>query len=152
MIKMVKEGEKAPEFNLKDTNGKNVKLSDFKGKKLLLYFYPKDNTEGCTKEACNLRDNNNLLKKNNIEIVGVSLDNEESHKKFSEKYNLPFTLLCDTSKKTSIDYGVYGKKMSFGIPKMGIIRTSFLIDEKGIIKKIFNKVDTENHASQVLGK
>jgi len=112
MIKMVKEGEKAPEFNLKDTNGKNVKLSDFKGKKLLLYFYPKDNTEGCTKEACNLRDNNNLLKKNNIEIVGVSLDNEESHKKFSEKYNLPFTLLCDTSKKTSTDYGVYGKKMS----------------------------------------
>lgn len=148
--KMLKEGDKAPDFNLKDTYGNFVKLSDFKGKKLLLYFYPKDNTPGCTKEACNLRDNIKTLEKANIKVVGVSFDNQESHKKFTDKYSLPFTLLSDLDKKVADAYGVYGKKKFLGKEFFGMIRTSFLINEKGKIKKIFKKVDVSNHSSQVL--
>ena len=147
---MLKEGDKAPDFNLKDAYGNSVKLNDFKGKKLLLYFYPKDNTPGCTKEACNLRDNIKTIEKANIKIVGVSFDNQESHKKFTDKYSLPFTLLSDTEKKVANAYEVYGKKKFLGKEFFGMIRTSFLIDEKGRIKKIFKKVDVNNHSSQVL--
>lgn len=140
-------GDKAPDFALNDGDGKRVKLSDFLGKKVILYFYPKDDTPGCTKEACSLRDNFSKLK--NIVILGVSLDNEESHKKFAEKYSLPFRLLADTDKKVAEKYGVYVQKNMYGNKYMGIKRTTFII-ENGTIKKIFDKVDVSNHAEQIM--
>ena len=146
----LKEGDKAPAINGVDENGNSVKLSNYKGKKLILYFYPKDNTPGCTAESCNLRDNFSLLKKKGFEILGVSPDSEKSHLKFIDKYELPFTLLADTEKEVSKAYGTYGKKKFMGKEYMGIIRTTFVIDEKGKIDRIFDKVKTKTHAEQIL--
>jgi len=144
------QGDAAPDFTLPDTDGKKVALKDFKGKYVALYFYPKDDTPGCTKEACNLRDHTDELKKNNIEVIGVSPDDSFSHKKFTEKYTLPFTLLCDTDAKISKKYGVYGEKSMYGKKFMGIFRTTFLIDPQGIIQTVFREVDVEHHHKQIL--
>lgn len=143
-------GDKAPLFSGIDQNERKVSLKDLKGKKVILYFYPKDDTPGCTAESCNLRDNWSLLKKKGYEIVGVSADDTESHKKFADKYDLNFTLLADTDKKVIEAYGVWGEKSMYGKKYMGIIRTTFVINEKGKIEKIFDKVDTKNHSEQIL--
>jgi peroxiredoxin Q/BCP len=145
----LKEGLKAPEFSGIDQNGNKVTLKDFKGKKLILYFYPKDNTPGCTAEACNLRDNNDILLKKGYAIVGVSPDSEKSHKGFAGKYSLPFSLIADTSKEILNAYGVWGEKKMYGKSYMGVIRTTFIIDENGIIEKIVDKVDTSGHTEQI---
>ena len=145
----LQEGIKAPEFEGIDQNGNIVKLTDFKGKKVVLYFYPKDDTSGCTAEACNLRDNWDTFLKKGFTVIGVSPDTEKSHKKFSEKYSLPFPILADTSKKILNDYGVWGEKKMYGKSYMGVLRTTFLIDEKGNIEKIISKVNTGEHADQI---
>jgi peroxiredoxin Q/BCP len=145
----LKEGMKAPGFVGIDQNGKTVKLSDFTGKKVILYFYPKDNTPGCTAEACNLRDNWDSFLKKGFVVVGVSPDTEKSHKGFAVKYSLPFSLIADTLKKIMNDYGVWGEKKMYGKSYMGVIRTTFVIDEKGIIEKIIEKVDTAGHTKQI---
>ena len=147
---MVKEGTAAPAFKTTDANGEPVNLKDFRGKKVVLYFYPKDDTPGCTKEACSFRDAFSKFKKQGITILGVSPDSEKSHQKFTAKYNLPFTLLADTDHSIADAYGVYGEKKFMGRTYMGIHRTTFLIDEKGKIKKVFEKVKPEDHASEVL--
>ena len=146
----LKEGDKSPDFNLADGNGKKAKLSDFRGKKIILYFYPKDDTSGCTKEACSFRDNFSALKKLNVEVLGVSNDDEKSHRKFSEKYSLPFRLLADADKSASKAYGVYELKNFMGKSYYGIVRSTFLIDEKGMIKKIFYKVNPEEHIDEIM--
>jgi len=145
----LKEGMKAPLFEGTDQDGKTIKLSDYTGKKVVLYFYPKDNTPGCTAEACNLRDNNHLLLQNGFAVIGVSMDSERSHKGFASKYSLPFPLIADTSRKLLNDYGVYREKKLYGKSFLGIVRTTFIIDEKGIIEKIISKVDTNNHTEQI---
>lgn len=147
---MLKEGDKAPDFSTTDAQGNTVKLSDFRGKKLVLFFYPKDNTPGCTKEACSFRDAFAGFKRRGIEVLGVSLDSEASHRKFAEKYELPFDLLADTDRSVSEAYGTYGQKQFMGRKFMGINRMTFLIDEDGKIKKIFGKVKPEGHANEVL--
>jgi len=144
------EGDKAPDFKSKDQNGKPVALSDLKGKKVALYFYPEDDTPTCTIEACNLRDNYALLKKNGITVLGVSPDDEKKHKKFEKKYDLPFTLVADPDKKVIDKYGVWGEKNLYGRKYMGLHRTTFLIDEKGIIKKIFKKPRSKMHSEEIL--
>lgn len=146
----LKEGSAAPRFEGIDQNGNTIKSDDFKGKKLVLYFYPKDNTPGCTSESCNLRDNYDLLLSKGFAVVGVSPDNEKSHKNFAGKYSLPFPLIADTSKKILNDYGVWGEKKMYGKSYFGVLRTTFLIDEKGAIEKIISKVDTSEHTSQIL--
>lgn len=143
-------GDKAPDFSAKDQSGNTVSLSDFKGKKVVLYFYPKDDTPGCTKEACNFRDNHALLKKKGYVVLGVSVDSERSHKKFIEKYELPFTLISDTEKEVVNAYGVWGKKKFMGREYMGTARVTFVIDEKGIIEKVIDKVETTDSTAQVL--
>jgi len=148
---MVKEGSAAPAFKTTDANGETVNLKDFRGKKVVLYFYPKDDTPGCTKEACSFRDAFSKFKKQGITILGVSPDSEKSHQKFVAKYKLPFTLLADTDHSIADAYGVYGEKKFMGRTYMGIHRTTFLIDEKGKIKKVFEKVKPEDHADEVLG-
>jgi thioredoxin-dependent peroxiredoxin len=145
----LKEGMKAPVFEGIDQNGKTIKLSDFSGKKVVLYFYPKDNTPGCTAEACNLRDNHKILLEKGLAVVGVSMDSEKSHKGFASKYSLPFPLIADISGKIVNDYGVYREKKMYGKSYMGIVRTTFLIDGKGIIEKIISKVETNNHSEQI---
>ena len=130
------EGEKAPDFKAKDQNGNPVSLNDFKGKKVVLYFYPEDDTPTCTVEACNLRDNYKLLEKKGLVILGVSPDDEKKHKKFEEKYKLPFTLIADPEKKIIEKYDVWGEKNLYGRKYMGLHRTTFLIDEKGLIQKM----------------
>jgi thioredoxin-dependent peroxiredoxin len=145
----LKEGDKAPAFSGTDQNGKPVSLSDYKGKKIVLYFYPKDDTSGCTAESCNLRDNYADLRRKGYEVVGVSVDSEKSHQKFINKYNLPFMLIADTDKKMVEDYGVWVEKSMYGKKYMGIARTTFIIDENGMIEKIIDKVDTQNHAAQI---
>jgi len=147
---MLEIGNKAPDFALKDQDGNERKLSDYKGKPVVLYFYPKDDTPGCTKEACSFRDNFGLFKRIGIEVLGVSVDNEKSHAKFREKYNLPFALLADTDKKTVEKYGVWVEKNMYGKKKWGTARKTFLIDEDGKIKHIFDKVNTDIHAQEVL--
>jgi peroxiredoxin Q/BCP len=146
----LKEGDKAPNFTAKDQNGNTVSLSDLKGKKVVLYFYPQDDTPTCTIEACNLRDNYSLLKQKGIVVLGVSPDDEKKHKKFEKKYNLPFTLLVDTDKKIINKYGVWGEKKLFGVKYMGLLRTTFLIDEKGVLKKIFHKPKSKMHSEEIL--
>lgn len=146
----LKEGDKAPGFSSRDQDGKTISLTSLRGKKVVLYFYPEDDTPGCTAQACNLRDNYAGLKKKGFEVLGVSMNDEKSHQKFEQKYNLPFRLLADTDRKIVDAYGVFGEKQLFGHKFMGIHRTTFLIDEKGLIKKIISKPDTKNHASQVL--
>ena len=145
----LKEGMKAPVFEGIDQNGNKVKLGDFTGKKVVLYFYPKDDTPGCTAEACNLRDNWASILKKGFVVIGVSPDNEKSHKGFAEKYSLPFSLIADTSKKIVNDYGVWGEKKMYGRTFLGVIRTTFIIDEKGVIEKIISKVDTGEHTKQI---
>ncbi len=145
----LKEGMKAPYFEGIDQNGKTVKLTDYTGKKVVLYFYPKDNTPGCTAEACNLRDNYHDLLKKGFVVIGVSMDSVKSHQGFAEKYSLPFPLIADTSKKILEDYGVFGEKKLYGKTFLGIMRTTFVIDEKGTIEKIISKVDTKNHTEQI---
>lgn len=143
-------GSKAPDFAINDQDGKTVKLYDFKGKKLVLYFYPKDMTPGCTAEACDLRDNYKLLQKQGYEVLGVSTDTEKLHKKFIEKEKLPFRLLADVDKKLHDAYGTWVEKSMYGRKYMGTARVTFIIDEKGIIEDIVEKVDTKNHTSQIL--
>jgi thioredoxin-dependent peroxiredoxin len=147
---LVKEGEKAPNFNAIDQNGKSISLKDFTGKKLILYFYPKDDTPGCTAQACNLRDNYDMLLKKGFSIVGISADNDKTHLKFTAKHSLPFPLIPDTEKKIICAYGVWGKKNFMGKKYEGINRSTFVISEKGIILKIFTKVETKNHTEQIL--
>ena len=146
----LKPKDKAPDFTAADQDGKVHSLKDYKGQKVVLYFYPKDNSETCTKEACNLRDNYAELKKKGIVILGVSADNEKSHKKFEKKYSLPFTLLADPDKKIINDYGVWAEKFFMGRYYMGILRTTFLINEKGKIDHIIDKVESKNHAEQII--
>ena len=145
----LKPKDKAPDFTAADQDGKIHSLKDYKGQKVVLYFYPKDNTETCIKEACNLRDNYTILKKKGIVILGVSADDEKSHKKFEKKYSLPFTLLADPDKKIINDYGVWAEKKFMGRTFMGILRTTFLINEKGKIDHIVEKVESKNHAEQI---
>jgi thioredoxin-dependent peroxiredoxin len=144
------EGDKAPAFSAKNQDGKKVSLAEFKGKKLVLYFYPEDGTPTCTVQACNLRDNYALLKKQGFEVVGVSPDDEKSHKKFETKHELPFTLVTDTEHAILNKYGVWGEKQMYGRKYMGVLRTTFVIDEKGIIKKIFLKPKSKQHAEEIV--
>ncbi len=143
------EGMVAPQFEGVDQNGRMIKLSDFLGKKVVLYFYPKDDTPGCTAEACSLRDNYNSFLSRGFAVLGVSIDSEKSHKKFAEKYSLPFPLIADTSRKIVDDYGVWKKKSLYGKTFLGIVRTTFIIDEKGVIEKIISKVETKTHSDQI---
>lgn len=145
----LKEGQKAPDFELPGQEGKKVSLLDFKGKKIILYFYPRDDTPGCTIEACSFRDNIKKLKSKNIEVLGISNDSQISHEKFSKKFSLNFKLLCDTDKSVSKAYGVYEKKNFMGREYMGITRSTFIIDEKGKIQKIFYKVNPEKHIDEI---
>lgn len=143
-------GDSAPDFSVNDQQGNPVTLSDFKGKKVVLYFYPKDNTPGCTAEACNLRDNYSALQKAGYEVLGVSSDHEKSHQKFIDKYDLPFTLLADTDKEIHEKYGTWVEKSMYGRKYMGTARKTFLIDEKGNIEEIIEKVKTKDHTAQIL--
>ena len=147
---MPKEGSAAPNFAAKDANGETVRLKDLRGQKVVLYFYPKDDTPGCTKEACSFRDAFADFKKRGIKVLGVSKDSEASHKKFAAKYKLPFTLLADPDHSIADAYGVYGEKKFMGRTYMGVKRITFLIDEKGKVKKVFEKVKPEEHATDVL--
>jgi peroxiredoxin Q/BCP len=147
---MLKEGDKAPDFSAKDQDGNDVSLAGLKGQRVVLYFYPKDDTPGCTKEACSFRDSNDVYREKNIRVLGVSTDSEKSHQKFISKFNLPFTLLADTDKKIVEDYGVWGEKSMYGKKYMGTNRKTFLIDEQGQIKKVFDKVNVSEHAGEVL--
>lgn len=143
-------GDTAPDFVVNDQDGKPVKLSDLRGKKVILYFYPKDMTPGCTAEACNLRDNYSAMQKRGYEVLGVSTDNEKLHKKFIEKEKLPFRLLADTTRAMHESYGTWVEKSMYGRSYMGTARITFVINEQGKIEDIISKVDTKNHASQIL--
>ncbi len=144
------EGDKAPDFKAKDQNGKLVSLKDFRGKKVVLYFYPEDDTPTCTIQACNLRDNYSMLTQREIVVLGVSPDSSKAHKKFEEKFEIPFMLLVDEEKKIIDMYGVWGEKNLYGRKYMGLHRTTFLIDEKGIIIKIFKKPRSKMHTQEIL--
>lgn len=146
----LKEGDQAPFFKGINQDGKEISLNDFQGKKLVLYFYPKDNTSGCTAEACNLNENYDNLTSRGYEVVGVSPDGADSHRKFIAKYNLSFNLIADTEKKILQDYGVWAEKSMYGRKYIGVLRTTFMIDGKGRIEKIISKVDTKNAAGQIL--
>jgi peroxiredoxin Q/BCP len=148
----LKVGDKAPGFRGKDQDGKLISLTQFKGKKLALYFYPKDNTPGCTTEACNLRDNYSDLLKKGYMIVGVSADNEKSHKNFIGKFSLPFPLIADVEKKIIKDYQAWGEKMMYGKAYEGILRKTFVISEDGVIEKIIEKVKISEHSKQIFEK
>lgn len=147
---MLKAGDKAPDFSLTADNGDTVSLDDYSGRKLVLYFYPKDMTEGCTKESCDFRDNIKAFEKDGVAVVGVSADGMKSHKRFKEKYDLPFQLLSDESKQMLTDYGVWQEKSMYGRKYMGIVRTTYVIDEKGKIEKIYEKVKVPGHVEEVL--
>lgn len=148
----LKVGDRAPVIKSADQYGNAISLEDFKGSKVILYFYPKDNTPGCTAEACNLRDNFDDLMEKGFKIIGVSADDEESHKKFTEKYRLPFPLIPDTDKKIIRDYGVWGPKKFMGREYQGINRTTFIISEEGKVEKIITKVKTKDHSDQILAE
>lgn len=147
---ILQEGDKAPAFKGKDQDGNTISLSDLKGKKLILYFYPQDDTPTCTVQACNLRDNFALLRKEGFTVVGVSPDEIEKHKKFESKYQLPFTLVADPSHTIIDKYGVWGEKQLYGRKYMGLHRTTFLIDEKGSIRKIFLRPKNKQHAEEIV--
>jgi thioredoxin-dependent peroxiredoxin len=149
---MIKAGDKAPDFKAKDQNGKEVTLSGLKGKKVILYFYPKDMTPGCTAEACSLRDNYQALQKAGYEIFGISSDDEKLHRKFIEKEKLPFQLLADTDKKVHGLFGTWIEKSMYGRKYMGTARVTFIINEAGVVEEVIEKVDTKNHADQILKK
>ncbi|HVG16605.1 MAG TPA: thioredoxin-dependent thiol peroxidase [Chitinophagaceae bacterium] len=146
----LKEGDQAPDFTGVDQNGKKVSLSDFRGKKIVLYFYPKDDTPGCTAQACNLRDNYQRLISEGFQVIGISTDSVKSHKKFEDKYSLPFPLIADENKEIVGFYDVWGEKKFMGKTYMGTNRTTFLIDQNGTIKRIITKPDTDNQTQQVL--
>ena len=146
----LKVGDTAPEINSVNQNGDTISLSQFKGKKIILYFYPKDMTPGCTAQSCNLSENYVKLQKNGFEVLGVSCDSVERHQKFIEKYSLPFNLISDEEKKVVNDYGVWGLKKFMGKEYMGINRTTFIINESGIIDEIITKVNTKDHSTQIL--
>lgn len=143
-------GAKAPDFTTTDQDGKSISLRDYQGKKVILYFYPKDDTPGCTREACAFRDNFSKFKELNAEILGVSTDDEKSHKKFAQKYHLPFTLLADTDKHIVEAYGAWGEKNMYGKKSMGTNRITYLIDESGYIAAVFPKVKPDDHAEEIL--
>ena len=146
----IKEGEIAPDFVSTNENGETIRLTDLKGKKIILYFYPKDDTPGCTKEACDFRDKSSQITDKNTQVIGVSPDNMESHKKFKDKYNLQYTLICDEQNEISKKYDVYKLKKMYGKEYMGIERSTFIIDESLRIQKIFRKVKVENHINEIL--
>ena len=146
----LQKGDKAPEINAVDQNGNQITLDQYKGKKVVLYFYPKDMTPGCTAQSCNLSDNYTLLQKNGYDVIGVSCDSVKRHQKFIEKYSLPFNLISDEDQKVVNDYGVWQLKKFMGREYMGIVRTTFLIDENGIIDEIINKVNTKEHTNQIM--
>jgi peroxiredoxin Q/BCP len=150
LTSMLQAGTPAPDFTVKDQDGNTVSLRDFKGKKVALYFYPKDNTPTCTEQACNLRDNISALKAKGITVLGVSVDSERKHQNFIKKFSLPFPLLADTDHKLVEAYGVWGEKTLFGRQYMGIHRVTFLIDKKGIIAHVIDKVASKNHTEQIL--
>jgi thioredoxin-dependent peroxiredoxin len=143
-------GDKAPDFKTTNQDGEKVALSDFKGQKVVLYFYPKDDTPGCTKEACSFRDGWSKFRRKKIAVLGVSADDERSHKKFVDKFSLPFPLLADTDKKIVKDYGAWGEKNMYGRKYMGIRRVTYLIDEKGKVAAVWPKVKPEGHADELL--
>ena len=147
---MLQVGDDAPDFTAKNQMGTDMKLSDFRGRRVVLYFYPKDDTPGCTKQACSLRDGFSTFETENIVVLGVSMDDENSHRKFVSKYKLPFTLLADTDHAVADAYGSYGEKNFAGKNYMGVLRKTFLIDETGKIKRIFDKVKVDEHADEVL--
>src|SRR5437868_11450534 len=147
---MLQAGDTAPDFTARDEQGNELKLSDLRGQNVVLYFYPKDDTPGCTKEACSFRDAHDVYQQEGIKVLGVSLDDEASHQAFAAKYKLPFTLLADTDHSVADAYGVYGAKNFAGKKYMGVSRKTFLIDERGKIKKVFDKVNVEEHADEVL--
>jgi len=148
---MLKIGDRMPDFEVQDQNGGTVSSKDLLGRKTIVYFYPKDNTSGCTAEACNLRDNYEVLKANGYNVVGVSKDSVASHKRFAEKYDLPFTLLSDPSTGMLQAFGAWGEKKMYGKTVLGTIRRTFIFDEEGILQEVIEKVDTKNHAAQILG-
>ena len=150
MVLNLKSGDKASDFTSVDQNGKQIKLSDYKGKRLILYFYPKDNTSGCTAEACSLRDGYEQLSNLGYEVIGVSPDSEKSHQSFIKKYDLPFRLISDTNQIVASLYGVWAEKKMYGRSYMGILRTTFIIDEKGMIIHVISKVNTADHVKQIL--
>jgi peroxiredoxin Q/BCP len=147
---MIQEGARAPDFALKDANGKLWTLSDFRGRTFVLYFYPRDSTPGCTTEACSFRDRYGEFKKRGVEVLGVSADSEKSHKSFAEKQSLPFLLLSDPEKKTIEAYGALGEKKLYGRTFLGIVRSTFIIDGEGIVRKVFPKVTPAGHAEEIL--
>ena len=147
---MLREGDPAPDFTSRDAGGNPVKLSELRGQNVVLYFYPKDDTPGCTKEACSFRDSSDVYEREGVKVLGVSLDDERSHRAFAEKYNLPFTLLADTDHSVSEAYGVYGEQRHGDKTYTGVARKTFLIDKDGRIKKVFDKVNVEQHADEVL--
>lgn len=146
----LKAGDVAPDFESIDQDGNPIKLSSYKGKKVVLYFYPKDNTPGCTAESCNLRDNYDVLIKQGYEVLGVSTDNEKSHRKFIDKHELPFSLIADTDKSVHEKFGTWGEKSMYGRKYMGTFRTTFIIDEAGKIEEVIQKVKTKEHTAQIL--
>lgn len=149
-IAMLKVGDKMPDFQVQDQDGRTVSSKDLLGKKTIIYFYPKDNTSGCTAEACSLRDNHEALAARGYNVIGVSKDSANSHKKFIEKYALPFTLLADTSTRMLQAFGAWGEKKMYGKTVMGTLRRTFIFDENGILTEIIENVDTKNHAQQIL--
>ena len=149
-MKELVEGMKAPDFSGRDQSGEEISLQDLQGRKVILYFYPKDDTPGCTTESCNLRDNDRELIKKGFEVIGVSADSEKSHQSFIDKYDLPFNLISDTGREILKAYGAWGLKKLYGKVYEGILRKTFIIDEQGMILKIINKVDTKNHTDQIL--
>lgn len=151
-MSLLQSGAKAPDFNTADQDGNKVALKDYRGKKVVLYFYPKDNTPGCTKEACAFRDQFSEFKKKGVEILGVSVDSEKSHRSFADKFKLPFTLLADTEKKIVNAYGVWGEKSMYGRKYMGTNRVTYLINEAGRIAAVFPKVKPEEHAQEILAQ
>ncbi|MGB3464797.1 MAG: thioredoxin-dependent thiol peroxidase [Cyclobacteriaceae bacterium] len=148
----LKVGDKAPDFEATIQSGEKIRLSDYYGKKVVLYFYPKDNTPGCTAQSCNLRDNYDKLQKNGYIVLGVSGDTEKSHLKFIEKQSLPFDLIADTEKEVHNLYGTWGEKSMYGKKYMGTLRTTFVIDEEGNIEQVIEKVKTKNHTEQIIGE
>lgn len=151
-MSILKEGDKAPKFSGIDQNGKTISLDDFKSKKVILYFYPKDNTPGCTSEACDLRDNYNDLLEKGLDVIGVSPDSEKSHQKFIEKYDLPFRLISDPEKEILNNYNAWGEKKMYGKTYDGVLRKTFIIDENQNIEKIIEKVKTKDHTNQIYGE
>ena len=147
---ILKVGDKAPLINAKDSKGNDINSEKLKGKKIVLFFYPEDNTPGCTEEACNLRDNHKLLQEKGFTVIGVSPDSAKKHENFISKYSLPYSLIPDKSKSIIESYGVWGEKTNFGRTYMGVIRTTYVISENGLIEKVFEKVNKKEHAKQIL--